>query len=242
MKAVSGSYDNTCRIWDLATGQCLHVLRGHYHQVYAVGFDGDVVTTGSLDSTVRIWSAETGQCLRLLSGHTSLVGQLQLSTPHLLTGGSDGRVIHFLEQPQPFPLPPLYSRQHSLCAHDNSVTCLQFDDRFIISGGNDGHVKLWSLEDGSYIRDLIEPCDAVWRVGMKGDRLVVLCQRGGRTIMEVWSFRPEDVPVDGMEEVPLVEGALWDGDRIGEGEGGEETMGEDELVGLMGSAVLVGEM
>jgi F-box and WD-40 domain protein CDC4 len=77
-QVASGSYDCTCRvslpwrfcfskadcryeqIWDLDTGECLQVLRGHYHQIYAVAFDGERVATGSLDSTVRIWSAATG--------------------------------------------------------------------------------------------------------------------------------------------------------------------------------------
>ncbi len=85
-QVVSGSYDCTCRvsssgspirntrltplwwqIWDVDTGECLQVLRGHYHQIYAVAFDGERVATGSLDSTVRIWSAATG-CVRAGDG------------------------------------------------------------------------------------------------------------------------------------------------------------------------------
>jgi F-box and WD-40 domain protein CDC4 len=82
---VSGSYDCTARVskptrpfhsdtkfaklilpfgltqlWNLETGECLQVLRGHYHQIYDIAFDGEKVATGSLDSTVRIWSAATG--------------------------------------------------------------------------------------------------------------------------------------------------------------------------------------
>ncbi|WWC57757.1 uncharacterized protein I303_100292 [Kwoniella dejecticola CBS 10117] len=180
--AVSGSYDYTARIWDLDNGQCLHVLRGHYHQIYSVAFDGQTVVTGSLDSTIRVWSAATGECLALLQGHTALVGQLQLSSSRLITGGSDGRVIIF-------DLSTL-TTSHRLCAHDNSVTCLQFDDRFIVSGGNDGRVKLWDVKTGRFIRELSRPCDAVWRIGFRSDRVVLLCQREGRTCLEVISFRP----------------------------------------------------
>lgn len=50
----------------------------------------------------------------------------------LVTGGSDGRVlVYSLET---------YECLHKICAHDNSVTSLQFDERFIVSGGNDGYV------------------------------------------------------------------------------------------------------
>ncbi|WWC85485.1 uncharacterized protein L201_000349 [Kwoniella dendrophila CBS 6074] len=180
--AVSGSYDYTSRIWNLDSGQCLHVLRGHYHQIYSVAFDGQTVVTGSLDSTIRVWSGVTGECLALLQGHTALVGQLQLSSSRLITGGSDGRVIIF-------DLKSL-TTSHRLCAHDNSVTCLQFDDRFIVSGGNDGRVKLWDCKSGRFIRELTRPCDAVWRIGFRSDRVVLLCQREGKTCLEVISFRP----------------------------------------------------
>ncbi|KAK9893888.1 hypothetical protein P389DRAFT_174789 [Cystobasidium minutum MCA 4210] len=181
-KVVSGSYDATCKIWDVDTGECLHTLQGHQHQIYAVAFDGNRVASGSLDSTVRIWSAKTGECLALLQGHTSLVGQLQLTDSLLVTGGSDGRVIVFSLS--------TFECLHRLCAHDNSVTCLQFNDRFMVTGGNDGRVKLWDRPTGKLIRDLAEPCEAVWRVTFREDKFVLLCKRGNRTIMEVRTFAP----------------------------------------------------
>ncbi|WVQ85141.1 hypothetical protein IAT38_007306 [Cryptococcus sp. DSM 104549] len=179
--AVSGSYDHCARLWNLDTGECLQVFQGHYAEIYSVAFDGLIVVTGSLDSTVRVWSASTGECLALLQGHTALVGQLQLTGSRLITGGSDGRIIIF----------DLSSMSciHRLCAHDNSVTCLQYDDRFIVSGGNDGRVKLWDVRTGRFVRELTRPSDAVWRVSFKNDRIVVLCQREGRTCLEVVSFR-----------------------------------------------------
>ncbi|ORY30794.1 WD40-repeat-containing domain protein [Naematelia encephala] len=178
---VSGSYDYVCRVWDVDSGRCIHALVGHYQEIYAVAFDGERIVTGSLDSTIRVWSAKTGECLAVLQGHTSLIGQVQLTGDRLVTGGSDGRVIIF-------NLATL-SCVHRLCAHDNSVTCLQFDDRFIVSGGNDGRVKLWDVRTGMFIRELTQPCDAVWRVSFKDDRCAVLCQRGGSTKLEVISFR-----------------------------------------------------
>lgn len=196
-----------CQLWDVDTGECLHVFRGHVHQIYAVAFDGIRVVTGSLDSTVRIWSATTGEFLALLQGHTSLVGQLQLDpiADVLVTGGSDGRVIVFSLS--------TFKTIHRLCAHDNSVTCLQFDDRFIVTGGNDGRIKLWGkpsshavsqpcakltrrpfadFKTGAFIRELAEPCEAVWRVTFRDDRCVILCRREGRTLMDVRTFRPAD--------------------------------------------------
>jgi len=58
-----------------------------------------------------------------------------------------------------------------------------------VSGGNDGRVKLWDTRTGTFIRELTRPCDAVWRVAFKEDKCVILCQRGGKTVLEVLSFR-----------------------------------------------------
>lgn len=203
-KVVSGSYDATCRLWDVDTGQCLHVFRGHIHQIYAVAFDGIRVVTGSLDSTVRIWSAETGEFLALLQGHTSLVGQVILlpaspatSTPAtLVTGGSDGRVIVFDLS--------TFDTVHRLCAHDNSVTCLQVDERFIVTGGNDGRIKLWDFRTGLLVRELIEPCGAVWRVVFRDDKCVTLCRRDGKTLMDVRTFRPSEQELFGSVNTQAV--------------------------------------
>lgn len=133
--------------------------------------------------SVALFSPLTSsECTSLLQGHTSLVGQLQLSGNILVTGGSDGRVIAFNLATN--------TCIHRLCAHDNSVTCLQFDERFIISGGNDGRIKLWDARTGVFLRELSRAGDAVWRVAYRDDQCAVLLQRGGKTILEVISFKP----------------------------------------------------
>lgn len=48
------------QVWDVDTGVCIHVLRGHFHQIYSVAFDGVRIASGGLDTTVRVWDAETG--------------------------------------------------------------------------------------------------------------------------------------------------------------------------------------
>ena len=58
--AVSGSGDQTVRVWDLRTGQCRSTLTGHSHKVYgvAVSADGSTAVSGSYDNTVRVWPLE----------------------------------------------------------------------------------------------------------------------------------------------------------------------------------------
>ncbi|MGE3920970.1 MAG: protein kinase, partial [Gammaproteobacteria bacterium] len=54
---VSGSLDNTIRIWNVASGECLKVLEGHTKSVEALTVlpSGEVVS-GSSDQTIRLWT------------------------------------------------------------------------------------------------------------------------------------------------------------------------------------------
>ena len=62
-RAVSGSYDTTLRIWDLATGITMRILTGHTGTVYAVTLtsDGRLAVSCSSDNTLRIWDLAAGR-------------------------------------------------------------------------------------------------------------------------------------------------------------------------------------
>ena len=56
-RLASASTDGTIRIWDVAKGDTLLVLRDHREAVYAVTFspDGAFLVSGSADRTARLW-------------------------------------------------------------------------------------------------------------------------------------------------------------------------------------------
>lgn len=77
-RVVSGSRDATLRVWDIETGQCLHVLMGHVAAVRCVQYDGRRVVSGAYDFMVKVWDPETETCLHTLQGHTNRVYSLQV--------------------------------------------------------------------------------------------------------------------------------------------------------------------
>jgi WD40 repeat protein len=79
-QVVSGSRDNTVRLWDAATGALLQTLEGHSDCVRSVAFspDGKQVISSSYDKTVRLWDAVTGALLQTFEGH-SLINSVEFS-------------------------------------------------------------------------------------------------------------------------------------------------------------------
>ncbi|RMF77353.1 MAG: TIR domain-containing protein, partial [Chloroflexi bacterium] len=79
-RVLSGSDDQTLRLWDAETGTLLRVFEGHTASVNSVAFsppsphrDGGTegglrVLSGSDDQTLRLWDAETGTLLRVFEG------------------------------------------------------------------------------------------------------------------------------------------------------------------------------
>ena len=80
-RAVSGSDDKTCILWDLDTGQPIKTLKGHTDSVSAVSVtpDGKRAISGSWDNTCILWDLDTGQPIKTLKGHTDSVWAVRMT-------------------------------------------------------------------------------------------------------------------------------------------------------------------
>src|SRR5205807_3640381 len=65
-----GSDDNTIKVWEVSSGQCLTTLRGHRDWVWSVACssDGRLLASGDVDGVVKLWELGSGQCLKTLHG------------------------------------------------------------------------------------------------------------------------------------------------------------------------------
>ena len=87
---VSGSGDQTIKVWQTSTSEFVRTLHGHRGGILCLQWRGNHVVSGSTDSTIRIWDFECGACLRLLEGHTELVTCIRFDDKRIVSGAYGG--------------------------------------------------------------------------------------------------------------------------------------------------------
>lgn len=58
----------------------------------------------------------------------------------------------------------------------------------MVTGSSDGSVRMWDVENGRLVRELVKDREAVWNVGWfdnNGERVVAAFSRGGEVVVEV---------------------------------------------------------
>ena len=141
-QVVSGSRDQTVRLWDAATGALLQTLEGHTGWVNSVAFspNGKQVVSGSPgDRTVRLWDAATGAAQQTLEGYTCPVSSVAFSP--------DGKLLPILQvlnywvvegNTNIIWLPPDYRE-----------TCLATQNGSLVLGHLSGRISFFYFEKGA---------------------------------------------------------------------------------------------
>ncbi|PPQ90302.1 hypothetical protein CVT25_013271 [Psilocybe cyanescens] len=154
---VSGSYDNTVRLWDAETGELVQPpLEGHENSVLSVAFspDGKLIVSGSHDKTIRLWDATTGELVQPpFEGHDSLVTSVAFSPDgkHITSGSYDKTIQLWNAKTAKLVHPPFEG-------HDAPVLCVAFspDGKYIVSGSHDKTIRLWNAKTGELVQPPLE--------------------------------------------------------------------------------------
>ncbi|KAF9451217.1 WD40 repeat-like protein [Macrolepiota fuliginosa MF-IS2] len=89
---ISGSLDNTIKMWDIETGNTVRTFFGHIEGVWAVASDKLRLVSGSHDRTIKVWSREEGKCTTTLVGHQAAVSCLALGEDKIVSGSDDNDI------------------------------------------------------------------------------------------------------------------------------------------------------
>jgi WD40 repeat protein len=92
---ISGSYDNSVKIWDIKSGQCINTLNGHTGSVRSVFAINNFIISGSWDMSIKIWDISSGECINTINGHTDSVWSVCAIGNKIISGSSDKTIkIH----------------------------------------------------------------------------------------------------------------------------------------------------
>ena len=176
---LTASWDNTARLWDVASGQELRALRGHEDQVLRAQFsaDGRTVLTASWDKTARLWDVASGKELRALRGHEEGVWAAQFSV--------DGKTVLTASGDTTARLWDVASGRElrALRGHDREVTSAQFspNGKTVLTASGDKTARLWDVASGKELRALRGHEGHVIRAQYSADGKTVLTASADKT-------------------------------------------------------------
>ena len=165
-RIVSGSDDNTLKVWSAVSGKCLRTLIGHTGGVWSsqMSAEGNIIISGSTDRTLKVWDAESGLCKYTLFGHTSTVRCMHLHGQRVVSGSRDAtlRVWDITDG----------TCLHILVGHLAAVRCVQYDGKLVVSGAYDYMVKVWNPERQECLHTLQGHTNRVYSLQFDGVHVV----------------------------------------------------------------------
>ncbi|KAF5877798.1 putative beta transducin-like protein [Botrytis fragariae] len=182
---ASGSWDQTIRLWDVATGESLQTLEGHSLSVDSVAFspDGKVLASGSGDQTIRLWDVATGESLQTLESHSRWVRSVAFSL--------DGKVVASGSNDQTIQLWDVATGEslQTLEGHSRSVDSVAFspDGKVVASGSEDRTIRLWDVATGESLQTLKGHWGWVTSVAFSLDGKVIASGSNDQTI-QLWDI------------------------------------------------------
>jgi WD40 repeat protein len=157
---ISGAWDNTIRIWNLARNKCVKVLRGSGPnkdlqtssnvKSLQVLREGDLFASGFWDNSIIIWNYLSGECVKKLVGHSCCVYGFELTAYNELISCSLDSTIKMWD----------IKGKNETCiqllnGHSDGVTCVKLltNDK-LLSLSRDNSIKMWDLDTGECLQTI----------------------------------------------------------------------------------------
>lgn len=148
---ATGSSDYTVKVWDIQAQYCTHNLKGAQGIIRSIVFHPNIQTkqqliTGAEDGKIRVYNLNNSQMEACLEGHFSTVTCLEYLHEDKLISSSRDKVLIIwnLESFTKLKTIPVYESIESVLV-DSKIENNK-SDRFVITMGNDGLLKVWDTK------------------------------------------------------------------------------------------------
>ena len=169
---VTGNFNGTVKLWDIASGQVLRTFDGHTNLVYkgVLSPDEKTLASCSLDGKIKLWDLAAGRELRTLTGHTDGVKAVAFSPDgKLLASASNDGTLRLWDVSSGLERRSfVHTRSTEV---DNSVYAVVFisQGKIIAAGNGDGTISYWEVSSGKELRVLKGHTDLVFCLALSVD-------------------------------------------------------------------------
>jgi WD40 repeat protein/serine/threonine protein kinase/DNA-binding XRE family transcriptional regulator len=146
---LTGSADQTVKLWEIATGRAIRTLNGHAGEILSVAFspDGKSMLSGSTDTTVKLWEVATGQEMYTL--------QSQLDDLSSAVFSADGKYVFTSGLGGPARFWDVSTGQEiHVFPNIGSVASLSQDGEYILSSGDEYTARIFEVATGKEVHIL----------------------------------------------------------------------------------------
>lgn len=148
---LSGGKDGTLRLWQVETGREVSKFEGHDGLVTCLTFapKGQLALSGGLDGQVYLWDVKKGERAADFTFGASVKYVYQVAFE------ANGKRALVSADNQVYVLDAASGKvMQTLVGHTAAATCAVFspDGKHVLSGGDDGALRLWEAESGKQVR------------------------------------------------------------------------------------------
>ncbi|PSS04567.1 Transducin beta-like protein [Actinidia chinensis var. chinensis] len=197
---VTGSKDNSVRLWEAESTRCLGVGVGHTEAVGAIAFSKkhrNFFVSGSSDRTLKVWSLDVlsddiEQSINLkakavVAAHDKDINSLAVApNDSFVCSGSQDRTACI------WRLPDLVSVV-VLRGHKRGIWSVEFSpvDQCVITASGDKTIKIWAISDGSCLKTFEGHTSSVYRASFltRGTQ-IVSCGADG--LVKLWTVKTNE--------------------------------------------------
>lgn len=182
---VSGSWDNTVKLWTIPNGRLLQTLEGHTSPLHSIAIspNGLWIASGGNDKIVKLWNIPEGNLLKNMVSHSSYVNSVAFSPDStLLASCSSDNKIKLWNIPGG-------TLEKTLEGHEQDVNCVVFspDGTFLATCSEDSTIKFWSVLDGELLKTVTADYTRFKSLAFSPDGTLLISGSSYQTIC-IWSL------------------------------------------------------